>query len=192
MSISRYLSIFADFLSSSGVLNPSGGGLGITSTPSNGQIPIGNGTNYTAAAITAGTGISVTNGAGSISISSTTTGTVTSVATGTGLTGGTITTSGTISLVTTSGAIGTYMFAISTSGPVAFGSTVAGSSLRPGGFFGQTNYGSSGAVIPGSLAGFINGSAQSGTWQCMGYCGTPGQTIGCNTGYPWTLWVRTA
>ncbi|CAB4127040.1 hypothetical protein UFOVP260_34 [uncultured Caudovirales phage] len=44
------------------------GGLGITTTPSNGQIPIGNGTNYIAAAITAGTNIGVTNGAGTITI----------------------------------------------------------------------------------------------------------------------------
>lgn len=41
------------------------------SIPSNGQIPIGNGTNYTNATITAGTGISITNGAGSITIEAT-------------------------------------------------------------------------------------------------------------------------
>ncbi len=39
--------------------------------PSNGQLPIGNGTNYTNAALTAGTGVSVTNGAGSITIANT-------------------------------------------------------------------------------------------------------------------------
>lgn len=44
------------------------GGTGITTTPTNGQIPIGNGTNYTAATITAGTNIAITNGAGSISV----------------------------------------------------------------------------------------------------------------------------
>ena len=38
------------------------------SIPSNGQIPIGNGVNYTNATISAGSGISVTNGAGTISI----------------------------------------------------------------------------------------------------------------------------
>ncbi len=47
------------------------GGLGITSTPSNGQIPIGNGSTYTANTITAGTNISVTNGSGTITISAT-------------------------------------------------------------------------------------------------------------------------
>lgn len=46
-----------------------GGGLGVTTVPSNGQIPIGNGTNYTVANLTAGTGISIANAAGSITIS---------------------------------------------------------------------------------------------------------------------------
>jgi hypothetical protein len=46
------------------------GGLGITTTPTNGQVPIGNGTDYTAATITAGSGISIANGSGSITISS--------------------------------------------------------------------------------------------------------------------------
>jgi len=55
----------------SGTLAVGNGGLGITSTPTNGQIPIGNGTNYTAATITAGSGISVTNGSGSITIAAT-------------------------------------------------------------------------------------------------------------------------
>lgn len=50
------------------------GGLGINTTPTNGQIPIGNGTNYVAATITAGSGITVTNGSGSISIASSTSG----------------------------------------------------------------------------------------------------------------------
>ena len=51
-----------------GTLGVANGGTGITTTPTNGQIPIGNGTTYTAATITAGTGISVTNGSGSITI----------------------------------------------------------------------------------------------------------------------------
>lgn len=46
------------------------GGLGITTTPTNGQIPIGNGTNYTAASLTAGSGVSITNASGSVTISS--------------------------------------------------------------------------------------------------------------------------
>jgi hypothetical protein len=44
------------------------GGTALTSTPTNGQLLIGNGTNYTLSTLTAGSGISITNGAGSISI----------------------------------------------------------------------------------------------------------------------------
>lgn len=39
--------------------------------PTNGQLPIGNGANYTNATLTAGTGVSVTNGSGSITIANT-------------------------------------------------------------------------------------------------------------------------
>lgn len=44
------------------------GGTGLGTTPTNGQLLIGNGTNYTLAGITAGNGVSVTNGAGSITV----------------------------------------------------------------------------------------------------------------------------
>jgi hypothetical protein len=53
-----------------GIMTPAQGGLGISTTPSNGFIPIGNGTRYTAAAIT-GTAnqVTVTNGAGTVTLS---------------------------------------------------------------------------------------------------------------------------
>lgn len=54
-----------------GTLPVSNGGTGTTTTPTNGQVPIGNGTNYVANTLTAGTGITVTNGAGTITIAST-------------------------------------------------------------------------------------------------------------------------
>ena len=44
------------------------GGTGLTSTPANGQVLIGNGTGYALATLTAGTGISVTNGSGTITL----------------------------------------------------------------------------------------------------------------------------
>ena len=47
------------------------GGTGLTSTPSNGQLLIGNGTGYTLATLTAGSNVTITNGSGSITISST-------------------------------------------------------------------------------------------------------------------------
>ena len=77
------------------------GGTGVSTVPTNGQLLIGNGTGYTVATLTAGTGASISNGSGSITISATGSGgTVTSVATGTGLTGGPITGTGTISVAT--------------------------------------------------------------------------------------------
>jgi len=51
-----------------GTLPVGNGGTGIATTPTNGQLDIGNGTGFTRAALTAGTGISVTNGSGSITI----------------------------------------------------------------------------------------------------------------------------
>jgi len=53
-----------------GTLPIANGGTGLTSTPTNGQIDIGNGTGFTRATLTAGTGITVTNGSGTITIAS--------------------------------------------------------------------------------------------------------------------------
>ena len=84
------------------------GGTGLTATPSNGQLLIGNGTGYSLATLTAGSNITITNTSGGITIASTAggSGTVTSVnASGgtTGLTfsGGPVTTSGTLTLAGT-------------------------------------------------------------------------------------------
>lgn len=52
-----------------GTLGVSNGGTGLTAAPTNGQVPIGNGTGYTLSALTGGAGITITNGAGSIIIS---------------------------------------------------------------------------------------------------------------------------
>lgn len=56
---------------SSGTLAISRGGTGVTGTPSNGQLLIGNGTGYTLATLTQGSNISITNNAGSITIAAT-------------------------------------------------------------------------------------------------------------------------
>ena len=81
------------------------GGTGLTATPSNGQLPIGNGSGYSLATLTAGTNVSISNTAGGITISATPSagGSVTSVSgsggtTGLTLTGGPITVSGTLTL----------------------------------------------------------------------------------------------
>lgn len=70
MSQNRNLSILADSVNSSGILTPAGGGTGLATTPANGQIDIGNGTGFTRATLTAGTNISITNAAGSVTINS--------------------------------------------------------------------------------------------------------------------------
>jgi hypothetical protein len=54
-----------------GTLNVANGGTGLSTTPTNGQLLIGNGTNYTLSTLTAGTGIGIANGAGSITVSNT-------------------------------------------------------------------------------------------------------------------------
>ena len=46
----------------------SAGGTGLTSTPTNGQVAIGNGSGFTLSTLTAGNGIDITNGTGSITI----------------------------------------------------------------------------------------------------------------------------
>lgn len=69
----------------SGAITIANGGTGLATTPTAGELLIGNGTGYTLATLTAGSGVSITNGAGAITISATNSGTVTSV----GLDGGT-------------------------------------------------------------------------------------------------------
>jgi hypothetical protein len=53
-----------------GIVSVVNGGTGLTTTPTNGQIDIGNGTGFTRSTLTAGSGISITNAAGTITIAS--------------------------------------------------------------------------------------------------------------------------
>jgi len=67
----------SDITSLSGLTTPlsaSQGGTGLATTPANGALDIGNGTGFTRTTLTPGTGISITNGSGSISIASTASG----------------------------------------------------------------------------------------------------------------------
>jgi hypothetical protein len=54
-----------------GTLGVANGGTGLTGTPANGALAIGNGTNFTLTTLTAGTGTSITNASGSITINNT-------------------------------------------------------------------------------------------------------------------------
>lgn len=80
------------------------------SSPLAGALLIHNATagTWNAARLTAGTGVTITNADGAITIAAPDNGTVTSVATGTGLTGGPITSTGTISLANTAVSAGSY------------------------------------------------------------------------------------
>jgi len=66
-----------------GTLPVAAGGTGATTTPTNGQLLVGNGTNYTVATLGTGTGITATTGAGTLSIANSG---VTSNVAGTGIT----------------------------------------------------------------------------------------------------------
>jgi len=122
----------------SGILPTSAGGTGVTTTPTNGQLLVGNGTNYTVATLGSGTGISTTTGAGTLTVNNTG---VTSNVAGTGIsvsgaTGAvTITNSGVTSNVagtgvTVSGATGAVTVsigqAVATSSNVQFNSLGVG------------------------------------------------------------------
>ena len=84
-----------------GTLPVTNGGTGLTTTPANGALDIGNGTGFTRTTLTAGSNITITNGAGSISIAANA-GTVTSVAATVpsflSVIGSPITTSGTLAI----------------------------------------------------------------------------------------------
>jgi hypothetical protein len=125
-------------LTSNAAVTVAQGGTGVTTTPTNGQLLVGNGTNYTVATLGSGTGISTTTGAGTLTVNNTG---VTSNVAGTGIsvsgaTGAvTITNSGVTSAVagtgiTVSGATGAVTVsigqAVATSSNVQFNSLGVG------------------------------------------------------------------
>jgi hypothetical protein len=114
------------------------GGTGLTNTPANGQILIGNGTKYSIGTLTAGSGISITNSSGAITITNTGGGgggggTVTSVGLSAPalftVTNSPVTGSGTLTLAYTNGQAlpvasgGTGLTAAPTNGQIDIGST---------------------------------------------------------------------
>ena len=100
------------------------GGTGLGTIPTNGQLLIGNGTGYTLNTLNAGTGISVTNGAGTISVANT--GVLSFAGGTTGLTpaaatAGAVTLAGTLGIANG----GTNGSAAPTAGAVAYGTGTA-------------------------------------------------------------------
>lgn len=114
-----------------GTLGVANGGTGLTATPTNGQLDIGNGSGFTRANLTAGSGVSITNGAGSITISATGSGgTVTSVGLSApsflSVSGSPVTSSGTLALSYSGTALpvangGTGLTATPTNGQIDIG-----------------------------------------------------------------------
>ena len=79
------------------------------------------------------------------------------------------------------GAVGTYMFGLpNNSTTYAFGATIAGSALLPSGSFYND-------ATSGSSRANVSGSAQSGTWMCMG---TRNASSGGDIASSITLWLR--
>ena len=152
-----------------GTLAVANGGTGLTTTPANGALDIGNGTNFTRTTITQGTGITVTNGAGSITLANTG---VTSNVAGTGIsvsgaTGAvTITNSGVTSLaagtgISVSGSTGGVT--VTNSGVT---SAVAGTGVSVSGSTGAVTFSIGQAVSTSSSVQFGSlgvGTAASGT-----------------------------
>jgi hypothetical protein len=146
-----------------GTLAVANGGTGLTATPTNGQLDIGNGTGFTRSTLTAGSGVTITNGAGSITISSATSGgTVTSVdvsggTTGLTTSGGPVTSSGTITLAGTLAVAngGTGITSTPSNGqiPIGNGSTYSAATLTAGSGISITNGAGSISVAATGQAG---------------------------------------
>ena len=149
-----------------GTLPVANGGTGLATTPTNGQLDIGNGSGFTRATLTAGSGISITNGAGSISIAATGSGTVTSVATGNGLQGGTITTTGTLSVACpAANTVGSYA-AVTSRYEVSDFQRVFGSNYAGGN--GYNSIGPGSVILQGGVTQIDFGaSSLSGTWKWL-------------------------
>ena len=123
-----------------GTLPPAAGGTGATATPTNGQLLIGDGTNFVVASLGSGTGISTTTGAGTLTVNNTG---VTSAVAGTG--------------VSVSGATGAVT--ITNSGVT---SAVAGTGISVSGATGAVTITNGGVTSITGTANQITASASTG------------------------------
>lgn len=183
------------------------GGTGLTATPTNGQIDIGNGSGFTRTTLTAGSNITITNGAGSITIAGNA-GTVTSVAQS--FTGGLISVGG--SPVTSSGTLALTVAGTSGGIPYFSGTNTWASSalltanaLMVGGGAGAApstvttgtgvltalavNTGSSGAVVTqgGAIISATTVNDSAGTGYTIGYRQMPQNNQAAATTYTLVL-----
>ena len=156
------------------------GGTG-QSSYTNGQLLIGNttGNTLTKATLTAGSGVTITNGNGSITIAAEGggggSGTVTSVATGNGLSGGPITSTGTLIIAAPSAnSIGSYAFvSIDLFNMGGTNATTFGNNFAAGTGPGQVRL--YGEIINGTSPS-VGTTGLSGTWKWMAAtCGASGE-----------------
>lgn len=116
-----------------GIVQIGNGGTGLGTTPSNGQLLIGNGTGYSLNTLFAGTGISIANGSGAISIANSG---VLSIVAGTGIsvssaTGNVTVTSAAVTSVSGTGTVNgiTLTGTVTSAGSLTLGGTLSGVSL---------------------------------------------------------------
>ena len=163
------------------------GGTGLTATPTNGQLAIGNGSGYTLANLTAGTNVSITNTSGGITISATPAagGTVTSVDMSVpsflSVSGNPITTSGTLAITYSGTAL-----------PVANGGT--GATTLSGYMFGNgTSAVTASTTIPSSaITGLGSMASQNANTVAITGGTIDGATIGATTAANGTFLTVTA
>ena len=173
-----------------GTLAVANGGTGLTTAPTNGQLLIGNGTGYTLATLTDGTGISITEGAGTITVTNSApdqivslTGAGTTVVTGT-YPSFTITSNdqftGTVTSVSGTGSVNgiTLSGSVTTSGSLTLGGTLSGVSLttQVSGTLPIANGGTNGTATP-TQGGVSYGT---GTAYAFTSAGTAGQVLVSN------------
>jgi hypothetical protein len=160
-----------------GIIPVTSGGTGLSTIPTNGQLLIGNGTGYSLNTLGTGVGISVTNGAGTISVANT--GVLSFTGGTTGLTPATATT-GAVTLAGTLviGNGGTNGTATPTSGAVAYGTGTA-YAFTAAGTAGQVLT-SAGAGVPiwaTNASGDVTGPASSTDNAIARFDGVTGKLI---------------
>jgi hypothetical protein len=169
-----------------GTLPVANGGTGLTTTPANGALDIGNGTGFTRTTLTAGSGVSITNGAGTISIAATGgTGTVTSasVVSANGF-------AGTVATATTTPAITltTSITGVLKGDGTAISAATAGTDyVAPGGALGTPSSGTLTNCTFPTLNQSTTGSAATLTTARTLTIGATGQTFNGSANVTWTL-----